>query len=80
MKANTPTTAGVLHTDALASIPRAIVALVYQHRCLLSARKFTEAFFLSREIDLRSMLKFRDPKRALLETVTKFKRERPKSR
>ncbi|KII87462.1 hypothetical protein PLICRDRAFT_142762 [Plicaturopsis crispa FD-325 SS-3] len=76
----TLTTPAVLHSDALSSIPRAITALIYQKRSLLSARKFVHTFFLSREIDLRSMIKFYDPKKALAETVAKFKRERPKSR
>ncbi|KIJ65673.1 hypothetical protein HYDPIDRAFT_110817 [Hydnomerulius pinastri MD-312] len=76
----TPTSPALLHTDALASIPRALTALVYQERSLSSARKFVQSFFLSRQVDLRAMLKFRDPKRALMETVAKFGRERPKSR
>lgn len=71
---------GVLHTDALASIPRALTALIYQKRSLLSARQFVQSYFLSREIDIRGMIKFRDPKTALLEMVAKFQRERPKSR
>jgi hypothetical protein len=70
----------LLHSDALASIPRAITALVFQERSLQSARKFVQSFFLSRQVDLRSMIKFRDPKRALIETVAKFGHERPKSR
>ncbi|KAH9945711.1 60S ribosomal protein L3 [Amylocystis lapponica] len=77
---NTPTRPAVLHPDALSSVPRALTALVYQHRSLLTARKFAHKFFLSRTVDLRSMIKFRDPKLALLETVTKFGRERPISR
>ncbi|KAI0923816.1 hypothetical protein AcW1_006675 [Taiwanofungus camphoratus] len=77
---NTPLRPAVLHPDALSSVPRALTALVYQHRSLFSARKFVHKFFLSREIDLRNMIKFRDPKLALLETVTKFGRERPVSR
>lgn len=76
----TPTRPAVFHTDALASIPRALTALVYQHRSLPLARKFVEAFFLSREVDLRTMIKFQDPKRALSDTVKKFGRERPISR
>ncbi|OBZ74019.1 54S ribosomal protein L3, mitochondrial [Grifola frondosa] len=77
---NTPTRAAVLHTDALSSVPRALTALVYQYRSLLSARKFAQQFFFSREVDMRSMIKFRDPKQALSETVAKFGRERPVSR
>ncbi|KAJ3968406.1 ribonuclease III domain-containing protein [Lentinula raphanica] len=71
---------GVLHSDALASIPRALTALVYQRRSLPSARQFVHSYFLSREIDLRGMIKFLDPKKALLEMVKKFQRELPKSR
>jgi len=60
------------HSDALALIPRAITALVYEGKSLQSTRKFVQSFFLSRQIDLRSMIKFRDPKRALIETMAKF--------
>ncbi|KAI6145177.1 ribonuclease III domain-containing protein [Pisolithus tinctorius] len=77
---STPTSPALLHSDALASIPRALTALVYQERCLASARKFVYSFFLGRRVDIRAMLKFRDPKRALMETVAKFQREPPKSR
>ncbi|KAI5834819.1 ribonuclease III [Schizophyllum commune Tattone D] len=70
----------VLHTDALASIPRALTALIYQKRSLPAARQFVHSFFLSRQVDLRSMLKFRNPKWALLQLVRKFDRERPVSR
>ncbi|KAH7909070.1 ribonuclease III domain-containing protein [Hygrophoropsis aurantiaca] len=76
----TPTSPALLRSDALASIPRAMTALIYHERSLISARKFVQSFFLSREIDLRNMIKFRDPKRALTETVAKFNRDRPKSR
>ncbi|KAF5388622.1 hypothetical protein D9757_004780 [Collybiopsis confluens] len=71
---------GVLHSDALASIPRALTALVYQQRSLPSARQFVHTYFLRREIDLRGMIKFLDPKKALLEMINKFQREPPKSR
>ncbi|KAJ7245126.1 ribonuclease III domain-containing protein [Mycena haematopus] len=67
-------------SDALASIPRALTALIYQHRSLPSARQFVHSFFLSREVDIRSMIKFVDPKKALKEMVAKFGREAPKSR
>ncbi|TCD60652.1 hypothetical protein EIP91_009739 [Steccherinum ochraceum] len=77
---NTPTRPAVLYADAMASIPRALTAAIYQQHSLLSARKFAHKFFLSREVDLRSMIKFRDPKLALRETVAKFGRERPVSR
>ncbi|KZT10070.1 60S ribosomal protein L3 [Laetiporus sulphureus 93-53] len=70
----------VSHSEALSSIPRALTALVHQHRSVHSAREFVETFFLSRDVDLRSMIKFSDPKLALVETVAKFGRERPISR
>jgi large subunit ribosomal protein L44 len=71
---------GILHNDALASVPRALTALVYQKKSLPAARKFAEAYFLSRQVDLRPLIKFTDPKKALLEMVNKFGRETPKSR
>ncbi|KAH9074840.1 hypothetical protein EDB83DRAFT_2287488 [Lactarius deliciosus] len=76
----TPLKPPVLHHDALSSIPRSLVALIYQRSSFSSARKFAHQFFLGREVDLRKMLKFRDPKVALTETVTKFGREKPVSR
>ncbi|KIP10000.1 hypothetical protein PHLGIDRAFT_85700 [Phlebiopsis gigantea 11061_1 CR5-6] len=77
---NTPTRPAVLHADAMSSVPRALTALIYQHQSLAAARTFAHKFFLSREINLRNMIKFRDPKLALQETVAKFGRERPVSR
>ncbi|KAF8475343.1 hypothetical protein DFH94DRAFT_635655 [Russula ochroleuca] len=77
---STPLKPAVLHYDALSSITRSLVALIYQRRSLSSARKFAHQFFLGREVDLRKMLKFRDPKVALTETVAKFGREIPVSR
>src|SRR6266404_7152557 len=79
-KPPTPLKPTLLHHDALSSIPRSLVALIYQRSSFSSARKFALQFFLSREVDLRKMLKFRDPKVALTETVAKFGREKPVSR
>ncbi|PPQ88697.1 hypothetical protein CVT25_009461 [Psilocybe cyanescens] len=73
-------TRSILHSEALASIPRSITGLLYQQRSLLSAREFVHSYFLTRQIDIRSMLKFYNPKKALLEMVQKYKREPPKSR
>ncbi|KAG6879246.1 hypothetical protein C0992_004240 [Termitomyces sp. T32_za158] len=70
----------VTYSDALASVPRAITALIYEKLSLLSARQFVHSYFLSREIDLRGMIKFRQPKIALLEMIKKLGREYPKSR
>ncbi|KAM6496928.1 Ribonuclease III domain containing protein [Amanita muscaria] len=75
-----PTRPAILRTDALASISRALTALVYQERSVLSARQFVQSYFLSRDVDLRGMIKFNNPKKALLEMVNKFGREMPKSR
>ncbi|KAF9525967.1 ribonuclease III domain-containing protein [Crepidotus variabilis] len=70
----------VLHADAMASIPRSLTALIYQERSLHVARKFVHAYFISRQVDLRSMLKFTNPKTTLIELTKKFGRETPKSR
>lgn len=67
-------------TDALATVPRALTALVYHKRSLPLARKFVHSYFLHRELDLRPLIKFRDPKMALARTVSKFQRDRPISR
>ncbi|KAF8636422.1 hypothetical protein AX17_003604 [Amanita inopinata Kibby_2008] len=75
-----PTRPAILRTDALSSIPRALTALVYQERSILSARQFVHSYFLSREVDLRGMIKFTNPKKALMDMVKKFQREPPKSR
>ncbi|KAI0343233.1 ribonuclease III [Trametopsis cervina] len=77
---NTPTHPALLHSDALSSVPRALTGLVYQHNSLHAARRFFQKFFLSREVDFRNMIKFRDPKVALKVTVEKFGRDRPVSR
>ncbi|PFH51885.1 hypothetical protein AMATHDRAFT_2592 [Amanita thiersii Skay4041] len=77
---SSPTRPAILHSDALSSIPRALTALVYQERSVLSARQFVHSFFLSRQVDLRGMIKFSNPKKALLEMVAKFHRDPPKSR
>ncbi|KAF9054352.1 ribonuclease III domain-containing protein [Panaeolus papilionaceus] len=76
----TPTSSAVLFPDALASIPRSLTAIIYQEQSLPHAREFVHAYFLNRQVDLRAMLKFVNPKRALLELVRKFGRESPKSR
>ena len=51
--------------------------LSYVNGVLYSLCKFAHQFFLNREVDLRKMLKFRDPKVALAETVAKFCCEKP---
>ncbi|KAF4611052.1 hypothetical protein D9613_006829 [Agrocybe pediades] len=76
----TPSTPPLLHSDALASIPRSLTGLIYRERSLLAAREFVHSYFLSRQVDLRGMIKFYNPKKSLLEMVQKYQRELPKSR
>lgn len=70
----------VLLDDALSSISRSIIGVLYLDKSLHAARKFFNDFFISRELDLRTLLRFRDPKLALRETIKFFKRDPPKSR
>ncbi|KAF9778462.1 hypothetical protein BJ322DRAFT_498031 [Thelephora terrestris] len=70
----------VLHHEALSSVSRALTALVYQERSIEAAKSFAHNYFLSRETDLRAMIKFTNPKKALALTVEKFGREKPISR
>ncbi|KAF8717763.1 Ribonuclease III, partial [Rhizoctonia solani] len=72
----------IYHDDALASVTRAIVGLVYHANgsSVEKAREFVHAHFLSRELDIRPLLKYSDPKLALIHTVRKYQREPPVSR
>ncbi|QRV89506.1 ribonuclease III [Ceratobasidium sp. AG-Ba] len=79
-KSGTEVTDAVLHDDAVASAVRAITGLVYNAGSIEDAREFVHAHFLSREFDLRSLLKFGDPKLALINAVRKYQREPPVSR
>lgn len=45
-----------------------------------AAKKFAHDYFLSRDIDLRAMIKLANPKKALALTAEKFGREKPVSR
>lgn len=45
-----------------------------------AAKKFAYDYFLTRDIDLRAMIKLENPKKALALTAEKFGRERPVSR
>ncbi|KAG8982648.1 hypothetical protein FRB90_006655, partial [Tulasnella sp. 427] len=66
--------------EAYASAVRSIVALTYQHLSIGHARDLVHKYFLSREVDLRPLIKFRNPTQALQETVKTFGREKPVSR
>lgn len=78
----TQTRPAVYHDEAVASVARAITGLLYHAggSSLDGARKFVHAHFLSREFDLRPLLKFSDPKLALIHTTRKYQREPPVSR
>ncbi|KDN50692.1 hypothetical protein RSAG8_01190, partial [Rhizoctonia solani AG-8 WAC10335] len=78
----TLTKEAVYHDDALASVARAIVGLVYHSNgsSIEEARKIVHAHFLNRELDIRPLLKYKDPKLALIHTTRKYQREPPISR
>jgi len=80
LQPNTSLRPAVLHHEALSSVARALIALVYQERSMEAAKKFAHDYFLSRDIDLRAMIKLANPKKALALTVEKFGREKPVSR
>ncbi|KAG9088562.1 hypothetical protein FRC06_001973 [Ceratobasidium sp. 370] len=78
---STPVRQGIMHDDAIASIARALTGLIYHAAGSMDdARAFVHAHFLSREFDLRSLLKFSNPKMALVNAVRKYQREPPTSR
>ncbi|KAG9127537.1 hypothetical protein FRC07_012553 [Ceratobasidium sp. 392] len=80
-KAETEVRSAVMFDDAVASVARAFTGLVYHAAGSMDdARTFVHAHFLSREFDLRTLLKFGDPKLALINTVKKYQREPPVSR
>ncbi|KZT56954.1 hypothetical protein CALCODRAFT_524158 [Calocera cornea HHB12733] len=70
----------LIHQDALMTIPRALVGLIYQLNSVGEARKFAEAFFLSRQVDLRTLLKFVNPKLSLVDVLIKFGWDKPVTR
>ncbi|KAB5594882.1 60S ribosomal protein l3 [Ceratobasidium theobromae] len=79
---SSPTRQAIYHEDAMASVARAVVGLVYHAHgsSIDEARKFVHAHFLSREFDMRALLKFGDPKLMLIHTTRKYQREPPVSR
>lgn len=80
LQPNTLLRPAILHHEALSSVARALIALVYQERSMEAAKKFAHDYFLSRDVDLRTMIKLTNPKKALALTVEKFGREKPVSR
>ena len=63
-----------------ASVVRAIVGALYADQGALRAREFVHAHFLSRELDLRPLLKIEDPKLHMSFLMKRLDRERPVAR
>ncbi|GHJ88166.1 hypothetical protein NliqN6_4568 [Naganishia liquefaciens] len=58
--------------EVVARSVRALVALVYQEKGIAAARKFVHAHFMSRHVDVASVLSFRHPKHVLSVEVRKL--------
>ncbi|KAF9355067.1 hypothetical protein BGX34_010679 [Mortierella sp. NVP85] len=63
-----------------ASVVRAVVGAIYVDQGSIKARDFVHAHFLSREFDLKSLLKIEDPKHYLSFLMKRLGRERPVAR
>ncbi|KAG0197300.1 hypothetical protein BGX28_009191 [Mortierella sp. GBA30] len=63
-----------------ASVVRAIVGALYTDQGAIKARDFIHAHFLSRELDLTSLLEIEEPKRYLSALMKRLDRERPVAR
>ncbi|TIA87531.1 hypothetical protein E3P99_03113 [Wallemia hederae] len=61
-----------LHEDAMASVTKSIVGLLLKKGGVEKAHHFVKAFFLSRNLDLRSLLKFENPVTVISQTAAKF--------
>ncbi|GAA95238.1 uncharacterized protein L969DRAFT_101491 [Mixia osmundae IAM 14324] len=70
----------VLFEEALANAAKAIVGAVFQEHGFERTRAFVQSHFFSRKADLASLLKFPDPRQALVATMRKYGRERPLTR
>lgn len=73
-------TAPLLSKDVAAQSMRALVAVLFQELGMAATRGFVHSQFLSRRLDLASLLKFRDPKRVLSTTCKKYGKPAPQSR
>lgn len=63
--------------DAQASVVRAFVGLIYEEKGLGSAAAFINAHFISRHVNLESLLKFEQPQKVLENTVIPFGLTKP---
>lgn len=71
---------GVLYEDAMASVSRALVGLVYTSSGMEATREFVKANWLSRKADVGQLLKFTNPFVVLKYTLAKYNREAPVAR
>ena len=72
--------APLLSKDVAAQSVRAMIAVLFHELGMGATRNFVHSHFLSRRLDLAGLLKFRDPKRVLSETCTKYGKPSPQSR
>lgn len=71
---------GVLYEDAMASVSRAFVGLVYTLSGMKATREFVAANWLSRKAQVGDLLKFTNPFIVLKYTLAKYGREPPVAR
>ncbi|EGF97802.1 uncharacterized protein MELLADRAFT_27059, partial [Melampsora larici-populina 98AG31] len=71
---------GVLYEDAMASVSRAFVGLVYTLSGMKATREFVAANWLSRKAQVGDLLKFTNPFIVLKYTLAKYDREPPVAR
>ncbi|TXT13197.1 hypothetical protein VHUM_01598 [Vanrija humicola] len=57
--------------EAVASVVRALVGLIYQEQGIHAAREFVHAHFLSRHVDMSTVMNIRHPKHVLSTVVSK---------
>ncbi|KAI9267981.1 ribonuclease III domain-containing protein [Phascolomyces articulosus] len=70
----------LVHSTVLAECFNALVGAVYQEQGPEAAKKFVHAHILSRDLDIRPFLKFKNPKRYLSALTKKLGQEAPVSR
>jgi len=71
---------GVLYEDAMASVSRAFVGMVYALHGMKAARQFVRANWFSRRAQVGDLLKFTNPFWVLKYTLAKYHREPPVAR
>ncbi|OAV97224.1 hypothetical protein PTTG_05366 [Puccinia triticina 1-1 BBBD Race 1] len=71
---------GVLYEDAMASVSRAFVGMVYSLHGMKAARQFVRANWFSRRAQVGDLLKFTNPFLVLKYTLAKYHREPPVAR